>query len=450
MARDDSDAERVTARTGDDGQRRGEDSRARPSLARLWWTFLLIGSSAVGMGVMQAIRSVPVRRSWMTREEVDEGLGLVQLYPGAIMVDLVAYIGYRMRGVRGAFVSALGFVGPSLALVLGLSWAYFAYRSHPIVARLAVGVDALVVGVLVNLTLEFGADHARGVLPALVALAAFGLEVAGQNALWAVLGALVVGAVAMRPTPPATRASSGSMPSSAPLPLDTGGEQETAAPKLAAGAPEAPRPQHQDRLSARRLALSGMPGLVVALGAAVAAISPGALAAVSADMAKIGAVAFGNGTAIMPLLQQAAVGHRWLTLAQFGVGVGFGQVTPGPFLSTATFVGYGAAGVVGGLAAGLAIYAPSVAMTMVAAELYPVLRRLSWVRGAIAAVMAAFTGLLAGITLVLGRPVLPVPAAVGLSAAAFVAVRALRWNMFLVFGLGLGAWAAYLALGGAG
>jgi len=108
----------------------------------------------------------------------------------------------------------------------------------------------------------------------------------------------------------------------------------------------------------------------------VAAASPGALAAASAAMAKVGAVTFGNGTAILPLLQQSAAEHHCLSLSlslslnlgQFGVGVGFGQVTPGPFLSTAAFVGYGAAGWWGGIAGGLAIYAPSVAMTMVVAE----------------------------------------------------------------------------------
>lgn len=180
----------------------------------------------------------------------------------------------------------------------------------------------------------------------------------------------------------------------------------------------------------------------------MAAASLGPLAGVSASMAKIGAVAFGNGTAIMPLLQQSAIEHHWLTLRQFGVGVGLGQITPGPFLSTAAFVGYGAAGWWGGIAGGLAIYAPSVAMTMVVAEIYPVFRRLTWVRGAIIGVMAAFTGLLAGMVLVLGRPVLSVPAAVGLAGAAFFAVRVLKWNMLVVFAAGLGVWVIYLVLGG--
>ena len=203
------------------------------------------------------------------------------------------------------------------------------------------------------------------------------------------------------------------------------------------------------RFSGRRLLLASVPGVLVAAAGLVAVLSPGSLAAVTADMAKIGSVAFGNGTAIMPLIAQDAISRHWLTLRQFGVGIGLGQVTPGPFLATAAFVGYGAAGWLGGVTAGLAIYAPSVAMTMVFAEVYPYLRRLSWVPGAISGVMASFTGLLASVVLVLGRPVIPVPAAIGLAAAAFVAVRVLKWSILLVFVIGLAVWGAYLLLGGA-
>ncbi len=398
---------------------RAEVTPGSPSLSELFSTFLVVGVSAVGMGIMQAIRTVPVQRGWMTQEDVDEGMGLVQLYPGAIMVDLITYIGYRLRGIRGALVSVVAFVSPSLVLLLGLSWAFFTYKSHPVITDLAIGVEALVVGVLVNLTIDFGAEHATGRLTALVALGAFAVEVAGENVLWAVLGALVLGAFALRPG--------------------------SATPGTSPGASKAPEPVS---ILWSRLVLATVPGLVVVVGAVMAAASLGPLAGVSASMAKIGAVAFGNGTAIMPLLQQSAIEHHWLTLRQFGVGVGLGQITPGPFLSTAAFVGYGAAGWWGGIAGGLAIYAPSVAMTMVVAEIYPVFRRLTWVRGAIIGVMAAFTGLLAGMVLVLGRPVLSVPAAVGLAGAAFFAVRVLKWNMLVVFAAGLGVWVIYLVLGG--
>lgn len=268
-----------------------------------------------------------------------------------------------------------------------------------------------------SVTLDFGAEHARSRLGGLVALGAFSVALAELNVLWAVLGAFVVGALAM------------------------GDKRDRTERKLSPAASER-------RPSWRALAWAALPALVVAGGAIAAALAPGALAAVSADMAKIGSVAFGNGIVILPVLQQDALAHHWVTLSQFGVGVAFGQVTPGPFLTTAAFVGFAAAGWWGGLAGGLAVFAPSVALTMIVGEIYPYLRRLSWVRGAIAGIMAGYAGLLASMVFTLGRPLLPVPAALGLGAAAFVALRAYRASTLVVFAAGLGIWGIYLAAGG--
>jgi len=384
----------------------------------LFRTFFVIGLTSFGMAILQNIRSVPVKRGWLSREDIDEGLGLVQLYPGALAVDLVAYVGYRTRRIRGALAATVGFVTPSLVLMLGLSWLYRAYGGRTWVQELVVGLDAIVVGVVMSVALDFAAQHSQGRVQAVLGLAAFGLGVEGVNLLWAVLGGLVAGAVLLGGDRDPTRAAGG-------------------APREVAG------------LSSRRVGLSLVPGLVVAAGAMVAAIAPGALAALVADMAKIGTVAFGNGATILPVLQQDVVGvHHWLSPQAFGAGVGFGQVTPGPFLTTAAFVGFNVAGWWGGILGAVAIFAPSVAMTLVVAEVYPSLRHLAPVRGAIRGIMAVFVGLLATVVLSLGRQILPVPAALVLAAAALVTVRSLKWNLLAVFGAGLAVWGIYLLLGG--
>ena len=381
----------------------------------LFGVFFVIGLTAFGMAILQSIRSVPVKRGWLRLEDVDEGVGLVQMYPGALMMDLVTYVGYRTRGIRGALAAAAGFITPSLLLVLGLSWAYAAYGAAPGVGDLVIGLDAIVVAVVASITLDFAAEHARGKLEAVLAVGAFAVAVAGANLLWAVAGALAVGAVALRPA-----------------------AQPIGGPQAAAAA-----------VSGRRLALSLVPAAVVAAGAIAAALTPGTLAAVTADMAKIGAVAFGNGSTILPVLQQDVVtAHHWVTPQAFSVGIALGQATPGPILITAAFVGFQVAGWWGGILAAVAIFAPSVAMTMPAAEIYPYLRRLAWVRGAIRGIMAAFTGLLGSVVLSLGHQILAIPAALALTAAALAAVRAFKWNLLVVFVAGLTVWAIYLAVGG--
>ena len=392
--------------------------RPSPSLAQLFRAFFLVGSTAFGMATLQNVRSATVKRGWLSLAEIDEGLGLVQLYPGAMMVDLVTYIGYRSRRVRGALVAAAGFVAPSLLMMLGLSWLYAAYGAAPGMSSMVIGLNAIVVGVVASVAVDFAGQHARGRLAAVLAFAAFAVGVAGANLLWAVLFGLLVGAVALRPKSPQ-------------------------------GIPgESPEDVAFSR-SRSRFAMAFVPAALVLGFVGAAAFAGGAMRDLVSTMATIGSVAFGNGSTILPVLQQEVVtNHHWLSLQEFGVGVAFGQATPGPFLSTAAFVGFRVAGLPGGLLAEIAIFAPSVAMTTVAAEIYPYLRRHSWVKGALAGIMAAFVGLLATVVLSLGRQVLPIPAALVLSAGAFVAIRTFKLNALAVFAAGLAAWAAYLALGG--
>jgi Chromate transport protein ChrA len=214
------------------------DIRKFPRTTELFFTFALIGLSAVGMGILQAIRSVPVKHGWMSQEEIDEGLGLVQLYPGAIMVDLIAYIGYRLAGIRGSILSVLGFIAPSLVMLLGLSWAYFKYGSHPEVSEIAIGLVALVVGVIINMTIDFAAQHARTPPLAIVAFGSFAIEIAGINVMWAVLGSLLVGGLLFR-----------SLSMTTPIHVEKSEDTK------------------DTLLSGRRLVLSVLPGLAVAAGA---------------------------------------------------------------------------------------------------------------------------------------------------------------------------------------
>lgn len=386
-----------------------------PSLFKLFRVFFEVGSTSFGMAILQSVRSATVKQGWLSRAEIDEGLGLVQLYPGAMMVDLVTYIGYRTRRVPGALLAAAGFIAPSLVLTLGLSWLYSAYGATPGVASMVIGLDAIVVGVVASVAFDLAAQHVRSRLAALLALAAFALAAAGANPLWLVALGLLVGVAALRPN-------------TAPSVLGSPGETS---------------------FSRSRLAIAFVPAALTLAGVAVAILVGGTVRDLVSSMATIGSVAFGNGNTILPVLQQDVVTtHHWLSPQEFGVGVAFGQVTPGPFLSTATFVGYRVGGPLGGVLATLAIFAPSVAMTTVAAEFYPYLRRHGWVRGAIAGIMASFVGLLAAVVLSMGRQVLTVPAALVLAAGAFVALRGFRLGPPVVFGAGLALWAAYLALGG--
>lgn len=405
----------------------------RVGLATLFLAYLQIGLTAFGFTMLQKVVQLVVgKKGWLTRAQADHGLALVQLYPGPIMVDFTAYVGYRLRGVSGALAAVVGFVLPSFALMIALSAVYFATGNITFVHALFIGLDALVVGIVLNLTLDFGQRALKGPVQATLAVVAFAVMLFGLNALLSILIALVAGAVLLRP------AADPGIPAEVAPPA----ESDAAVPAAQPAAMPAAGWEHH---SATWLPIAATAAVVLA--AAAAALRGGTVGAMALSFFKIGSVAFGNGATIMPLIQADAVTHyHWLTMSQFADGIALGQVTPGPFLITAAFVGYKIGGVFVALLATFAIFAPSFAMTLVFTEVFEHLHTLAWVRGALAGILAAFVGLLAVVTLQLGS-VTGGRGLLTLAAAAFVAVRFFKLDVLWVFGGGLGLWAILHAFG---
>jgi chromate transporter len=378
-----------------------------PGLAGLFAAYFRVGLTSFGMAILQELRATTLRRGLLSEREIEEGIALVQLYPGPVMVDLVAFIGYRRRGVRGALAAVAGFLMPATLLMLVLSSAYRHYGDLPAVAALLPGLGALVVGVILNVTLDLAQKHLKGRTEALLALVAFALGTLGGDLLWAVAVGIATGAWRWRHA-----RDPSILPQTGPLPWR--------------------------RLLAPTLLGAGL--IVLALAAAWDARPQSQLLV---TFMQIGAIAFGNGSTILPIMQQAVVAeHHWLDPTQFSAAIALGQITPGPILNSATFVGYQVAGLAGALVSTFAIFAPSVVMTMAFTEIFAHVRHLAPVRGAIRGVMAGFVGMLAWVTVNLGEQAFTQPGTLLLAATALVALRYLRWDTLRVFGLGLLAWAA--------
>ncbi len=387
------------------------------SLWTIFKSYFIVGLTAFGMSILQKLKALVMDNAWLSEEEMNAGLALVQLYPGPIMVDFTAYVGYKLRGVIGAILATIGFILPSFVLMSVLSAFYFAAGNLPRVHSLFLGLEALVVGILLNVTLDMGGRNIQQRIQAVIMLLAFAALLFKVNAVLIILVALALGAWLIRPE--AGKNNGAGKPS----------------PKV-------------EPVSMKRWA--GISAVVVVI-LAVVAFSwslKSDIGGLALSLFKVGSVAFGNGSTIIPLIQSETVDtHHWMTLSQFADGVALGQITPGPFLITATFIGYKLAGFWGGLLATFAIFSPSFAMTLFFTEIFARIRDLKPVRGALAGVMASFVGLLAVVLLQLGGLALTTPAAFTLAGGAFIAVRWFKVDILWVFLGGVALWGGLLAFG---
>lgn len=167
----------------------------RCSLTALVWTMLRIGAVAFGgLGAALALlqHELVERRRWPAPHDLSEALAFTKPLPGSTVVQVVAFLGWRLRGWPGAILAAAAFIAPAAALMIGAAAASAALPSTPWVRGALTGLQTTVVGVLAAAMWRLGRDEAQGALM-IVLLAAF---VAGfyLNAAIVVLAAGLLGA----------------------------------------------------------------------------------------------------------------------------------------------------------------------------------------------------------------------------------------------------------------
>jgi chromate transporter len=164
------------------------------SLQRLFLTFLRLGATAYGGPAMMAHFKGELvgKRRWLSDQEFKEGMALCQVIPGATMVQMCTYTGYRLQGIPGALGAAAGFVLPAFLTMTVLTALYFRAGSLPIVQALFRGLGALVVAIVLNACLTLGRTTLQGWQGILLALLALGAMVLKVNFLIVLVGTAVL------------------------------------------------------------------------------------------------------------------------------------------------------------------------------------------------------------------------------------------------------------------
>jgi chromate transporter len=386
-------------------------------IARQWGRIGSIGFGGPPAHIALLRELCVERRAWLTETEFERALAAVNLLPGPASTQLAIYCAWRLRGTGGALLGGLCFIVPGLVLILALS-ALFLFGSPPAWLRGAgMGAGAAVAAVAVRAGLAVASPiwrRAQGGRRARVL--AYGLAGAIAAALtggWLVLVLLACGAIELGRTRLAGPIASARL--FAPvawlgLGQRTGGH------------------------------LAGVLGRWPLLAASAHEGGAGPLVWTAF---KVGALAFGGGFVIVPLMQTDAVStNHWMTHGQFLGAVALGQLTPGPVTHTVAAVGYAAGGLPGALLAALVAFAPSFSFVVLGAARFERLlvnvAVLEFLDGATPAAAGAIIG-----------SAIPLAAALaegwqyGVLAAAAVALLALRrgvvQTLLLAGGAGLAA-----------
>jgi chromate transporter len=301
-------------------------------------------------------------RAWVDPGEFEDGVAAVNLLPGPASTQLTIYCAWRLRGTAGALLGGACFILPGLAVILGLSALFLAEQPPGWVAGAALGAGSAVPAVAVAAALGL-------VPPSWRRASEEGVERDGEagggrgatRARW--IGYLLAG----------------------------GGAAALVGPWLVAvligcGLIEAVL------RSAPRI-----PPASPAVALPLATASTGGLAALAWLAVKVGALSFGGGFVIIPLMQHDAVHtYHWMTAGQFLTAVALGQVTPGPVVQTVAVVGYAAAGVGGGLLASLVAFTPSFCFVLAGGRHFDRLRRSAGVQAFLTGAGPAAIGAIAG------------------------------------------------------
>lgn len=321
-------------------------------IAREWGRIGVIGFGGPPAHI-SLLRDLCVRRrGWLPESEFEDGVAATNLLPGPASTQLAIFCAWRLRGWRGALVGGACFIVPGLIAIIALAALFLAAHPPTWVLGAAAGAGAAVPAVAIH--------AAAGLLPASwrragehraararwVGYAAAGCASGALLGPWLVLVLLGCGLAEMA--------------------VRTAGS------------------------TARRGRVDGIAFFVTAVGGATWA----SLAWVAL---KVGALSYGGGFVIIPLMQHDAVHtYHWMTDSQFLTAVALGQITPGPVVQTVAVVGYAAAGVLGGLFAAVIAFTPSFVFVLAGAGRFDAIRRNARVQAFMTGAGPAAIGAIAG------------------------------------------------------
>lgn len=321
--------------------------------------FIAFGGPAAHIAMME--EEVVNRRKWMSRQHFLDLVGATNLIPGPNSTEMTMHCGHERAGWKGLFVAGACFIFPAVTLTGLLAFLYVEYGTIPAVEPFLYGIKPAVLAIILAAILKLGRKALKGWQLGVLGVLVVAASLLGVHEITAILVAGLVGLLWLG-LPKAMSGTTSNGP-------------------------------------------AFLPALFFGSGTALgAAVSNSKLFLV---FLKVGAVLFGSGYVLVAYLDAELVEKLgWLSRSQLLDAIAIGQFTPGPVLSTATFIGYQINGWEGALLATLGIFLPSFFFVLLLNPIVPRLRKSVWAAGFLDGVNIGAVGIMVAVTFRLGEAIL--------------------------------------------
>lgn len=327
------------------------------NLKEIALVFFKLGSIAFGgpaAHVAMMEDEVVKKRKWMTQEHFLDLMGATNLIPGPNSTEMTMHCGYERGGWKGLFIAGFCFIFPAVVITSILAWLYQQYGQLPKVEPFIYGIKPAVIAIIVMAAYRLGKKALKntelGVLGAITLIACL----LGVNEIAALFGCGLLGLALFF-------------------------------------------------IKKNRTSLNTFIPLL--LFQSMNPIKIGSLK-IFLTFLKVGAILYGSGYVLFAFLDAELVSMGWLTRQQLLDAVAAGQFTPGPVLSTATFIGWQLNGLSGALAATLGIFLPSFLFVLILNPLIPKMRKSKAIGAFLDAVNIAAVALIAAVCVQMAKDTL--------------------------------------------
>jgi chromate transporter len=378
-------------------------------------TLLQLGATSYGgpaiMGVMQ--HELQERRQWVSKERFLEGLAVANMVPGATATQLGIFLAYARGGWWNALLGGLCFVLPAFVVMLALTIAYANFGVTPLARGALYGLGPVVIGLFAVALYRLARTAASTTVEVIIGIAAAAVSATTGIGIVAIL--VLAGCAGLfvfqPPSARRTRFVAGLLFVTA---LSIAVWASTS-PSVVTGSEWTPNPKNLVHLGLFFL--------------------------------KVGAFTIGGGLTMIAFIQDQVVGQfGWLTPREFIDGLALGQLTPGPVLMIAAYVGYKVAGIAGAAVAATAAFLPSFIIMLIILPVLDRVRKLAWMRAVMKGMGPAVIGVLAVSLIRLTPAALPDPFAIAILAATLLAQIIFRIGVFrlMIAGAALGVLRSYV------